>query len=74
MATTGEIEAAAFNAFEAEGWERRAGAYHGFFAPITSRAIEPLASWACASQLFAEETLDEFRALVLSVRTRWEMP
>jgi SAM-dependent methyltransferase len=42
MATTGEIEATAFNAFEAEGWERRAGAYHGFFAPITSRAIDPL--------------------------------
>ncbi len=26
------------------------------------------------SQLFAEEALDEFRALVRSVRTRWEMP
>jgi len=26
------------------------------------------------SQLFAEEPPDEFRALVLSVRTRWEMP
>ena len=49
MATTGEIEAAAFNAFDAEGWERRVGAYHGVLVPITSRAIEPLASWACAS-------------------------
>jgi SAM-dependent methyltransferase len=37
-----KVDPDAFNAFEAEGWERRAGSYHDFFAPITTRAIEPL--------------------------------
>lgn len=36
------IDPDAFNAFEAEGWERRAGGYHDFFAPITSQPIERL--------------------------------
>jgi SAM-dependent methyltransferase len=36
------IDADAFNAFEAAGWEERAGGYHGFFGPITSRVVEPL--------------------------------
>jgi SAM-dependent methyltransferase len=36
------IDPDAFNAFEAEGWEQRARGYHDFFAPITSRAVEPL--------------------------------
>jgi hypothetical protein len=32
MSSAGDIDAAAFNAFEAEGWERRTGAYHDFCA------------------------------------------
>lgn len=32
----------AFNAFEAEGWERRADGYHRFFSAITTRTVEPL--------------------------------
>lgn len=36
------IDADAFNAFEAAGWEQRAGGYHRFFGPITTRVIEPL--------------------------------
>jgi SAM-dependent methyltransferase len=36
------VDPAAFNAFEAEGWEQRAGGYHRFFGPITGQVIEPL--------------------------------
>jgi SAM-dependent methyltransferase len=36
------VDPDAFNAFEAEAWERRAAGYHDFFAPIATRAIEPL--------------------------------
>jgi SAM-dependent methyltransferase len=36
------IDANAFNAFEAAGWEKRAGGYHRFFGPITTRVIDPL--------------------------------
>jgi SAM-dependent methyltransferase len=36
------IDADAFNAFEAAGWEARAGGYHAFFGPITTRVIDPL--------------------------------
>lgn len=39
---TPAIDPDAFNAFEAEGWERRAEGYHDFFASITTRAIDPL--------------------------------
>jgi SAM-dependent methyltransferase len=42
MTASAEIDADAFNAFEAEGWEGRAGGYHDFFASITRRPIEPL--------------------------------
>lgn len=34
--------AAAFDAFEASGWEAAAAGYDRFFAPITARLIEPL--------------------------------
>ena len=37
-----EIDAQAFDAFEAAGWERAAGAYDRFFGTITTRAIDPL--------------------------------
>jgi SAM-dependent methyltransferase len=36
------VDPDAFNAFEAAGWEKRAGGYHSFFAPITTRVIETL--------------------------------
>ncbi len=36
------IEADAFNAFEASGWEGRADAYHRFFGTLTARVIEQL--------------------------------
>jgi SAM-dependent methyltransferase len=36
------IDADAFNAFEAAGWETKAAGYDRFFGTITSRVIEPL--------------------------------
>jgi SAM-dependent methyltransferase len=36
------IDADAFNAFEAAGWEKQAGGYHRFFGSLTTRVIEPL--------------------------------
>ena len=42
MERTPPLDAKAFNAFEAEGWERRVDAYDGFFTPITGRLFGPL--------------------------------
>lgn len=42
MERTPPIDVKAFNAFEAEGWERRVDAYDGFFTPITGRLFDPL--------------------------------
>ena len=42
MSAGTSIDADAFNAFEAEGWSRRARGYHEFFSSITARAAEPL--------------------------------
>jgi SAM-dependent methyltransferase len=36
------VDADAFNAFEARGWEKRAAGYEGFFGAITTRLAEPL--------------------------------
>jgi SAM-dependent methyltransferase len=36
------IDADAFNAFEAVGWNERAVGYHRFFGSLTTRVIEPL--------------------------------
>jgi ubiquinone/menaquinone biosynthesis C-methylase UbiE len=36
------VDAAAFNAFEAAGWEKHAAGYHDFFRPIIARLVEPL--------------------------------
>lgn len=36
------VDADAFNAFEAAGWERQAAGYEDFFGPITVRLAEPL--------------------------------
>ena len=36
------VDADAFNAFEAAGWERQAAGYQDFFAPITTKLVEPL--------------------------------
>ena len=36
------VDPDAFNAFEAAGWEARAGGYEDFFGRITVRAVEPL--------------------------------
>jgi SAM-dependent methyltransferase len=36
------VDADAFNAFEAAGWEERADSYHRFFGSLTTRVIEPL--------------------------------
>jgi hypothetical protein len=35
-------EADAFARFEAAGWEAKASGYHGFFEPITTRAVAAL--------------------------------
>ncbi len=42
--STQPIDAEDFQAFEVAGWEKagKAEAYHDFFGPITSRAIDPL--------------------------------
>ena len=42
MERTPPIDAKAFNAFEAEGWEGRVDAYDHFFTPITGRLFDPL--------------------------------
>ena len=36
------VDADAFNAFEAAGWQRQAAGYEEFFGPITTRLVEPL--------------------------------
>jgi ubiquinone/menaquinone biosynthesis C-methylase UbiE len=36
------VDADAFNAFEAAGWDKRAGGYDDFFGRITTRLVEPL--------------------------------
>jgi ubiquinone/menaquinone biosynthesis C-methylase UbiE len=36
------VDAEAFNAFEAAGWEKQAPGYEDFFGPITTRLVEPL--------------------------------
>jgi SAM-dependent methyltransferase len=36
------VDADAFNAFEAAGWQKQAAGYEGFFGPITTRLVEPL--------------------------------
>jgi SAM-dependent methyltransferase len=36
------VDADAFNAFEAAGWQRQAAGYDDFFGPITTRLVEPL--------------------------------
>lgn len=36
------MDADAFNAFEASGWEGKAAAYDAFFGPVTGRGVEPL--------------------------------
>ena len=36
------VDADAFNAFEAAGWERQVAGYEQFFGPITTRLAGPL--------------------------------
>src|SRR3954464_13684256 len=36
------VDADAFNAFEAAGWETQVSGYEDFFAPITTRLVGPL--------------------------------
>ena len=36
------VDPDAFDAFEAQGWEEKAGGYERFFPPITGRVVEPL--------------------------------
>ncbi len=40
--TDGTVNADAFNAFEAAGWEHQVAGYEEFFGPITTRLVEPL--------------------------------
>ena len=40
--TDPKVDADAFNAFEAAGWEQRAAGYEDFFGAITPRLVEPL--------------------------------
>ena len=44
------VDADAFNAFEAAGWEQRAAGYEDFFGPITTRLVEPLLDAACVGR------------------------
>jgi hypothetical protein len=41
------IDADAFNAVEAAGWERKAAGYDDFFGQITARVIDPLLVRRC---------------------------
>ena len=50
------IDADAFNAFEAAGWERKASGYDDFFGQITARVIDPLLDAAMAGR--GERLLD----------------
>src|SRR3954469_20200810 len=36
------VDADAFNAFEAAGWEKQVSGYEDFFGPITTRLVGPL--------------------------------
>jgi 2-polyprenyl-3-methyl-5-hydroxy-6-metoxy-1,4-benzoquinol methylase len=36
------VDADAFNAFEAAGWEEQVAGYEAFFVPITTRLVGPL--------------------------------
>ena len=40
--TDARVDADAFNAFEAAGWEKQAGGYEDFFGTITTRLVDPL--------------------------------
>jgi ubiquinone/menaquinone biosynthesis C-methylase UbiE len=40
--TGASVDADAFNAFEAAGWEKQAAGYGDFFGPVTTRLVEPL--------------------------------
>jgi ubiquinone/menaquinone biosynthesis C-methylase UbiE len=40
--TGSAIDADAFNAFEAAGWEKQVAGYEAFFGPITTRVVAPL--------------------------------
>jgi ubiquinone/menaquinone biosynthesis C-methylase UbiE len=40
--TEAEVDADAFNAFEAAGWEQQAAGYEDFFGQITTRLVDPL--------------------------------
>ena len=40
--TEARVDADAFNAFEAAGWEEQAAGYEDFFGQITTRLVEPL--------------------------------
>lgn len=44
--SNGRFDPEAFRTFEVAGWEEQAEAYHRFFAPITSRVIDPLVAAA----------------------------
>jgi hypothetical protein len=36
------VDADAFNAFEAAGWEKQAAGYEDFFGQVTVRLVDPL--------------------------------
>jgi SAM-dependent methyltransferase len=55
-AVTEAIDADAFNAFEASGWERKAAEYDEFFGRITARVIDPLLDAAMVGR--GERVLD----------------
>ena len=40
--TEGKVDADAFNAFEAAGWEKQAAGYEDFFGQVTTRLADPL--------------------------------
>lgn len=37
-----KVDADAFNAFEAAGWDKQSAGYEDFFGPITTRVVDPL--------------------------------
>ena len=40
--TEAKVDADAFNAFEAAGWEKQAAGYEDFFGQVTTRLADPL--------------------------------
>jgi ubiquinone/menaquinone biosynthesis C-methylase UbiE len=71
MAAERPVDADAFNAFEAVGWERQAPTYDAFFGRITTRLVDPLldaASVAAGSRVLDVATGPGYAAAAAAKR------